>query len=402
MHDIVIVEPAFFTQFHCVGSACPDHCCKGWDIELDKPTVNRYLQSDEIEIRHIAQENVITTEINEGSWGKIKLQSNGNCSFLDEDRLCKVHKSLGEKALSGTCAIYPRLYGSFKYEIRSNLTLSCPEAARLLLTTPGAMLFGERVRQSPELLDAPDISQEDRLIGLMCTHIMVGCGSDIEEGFYGITMLLLYRDKLAGDADLQEKMLRFFEDIQTALQNGTVKKEMAELHPDHQLQSALLLRLQSYLSTKNEGRGGQRLQRYYQNLTDLTQGVTQSTEVTTPARQLNTIWREKALPWLQARPHLLSNYIQYRLYEDRFPSKKGREPLTHLLLLMSEWLLLKWLIAASVELNPEFSEEEVINIVYSYHSITKHDKYADDKLLAEIEQIDFTDKFSLIYLLTGG
>lgn len=58
MEQIVIVEPAFFSQFHCVGSACPAHCCKGWDIELDEPTVSRYLQSDKIEIRNIAVETV--------------------------------------------------------------------------------------------------------------------------------------------------------------------------------------------------------------------------------------------------------------------------------------------------------------------------------------------------------
>lgn len=399
MEEIVIVEPAFFSQFHCVGSACPDHCCKGWDIELDEPTVNRYINSDEIEIRNIAVENIITTKKSHSSWGKIQLKNNGDCTFLDGDRLCKVHKSLGEKALSTTCAIYPRLYASYKYEIRSNLTLSCPEAAKRLLTTPGAMLYSERIKLSPEAINAPDISQEDRLLNLMCSNIMVSCGMAIEEGFYGIIMLLLYRDKQAESDDLYENLLSYFEEIQAAIQNGQIRKNIEELIPDYQLQSELLLRLQTYLSTKYEGRGGATLRKYSQKLIELQNKVIKENDVLTPMQRLNKIWQEKVVPWLQNRPELLSNYIQYRMYEDFFPVKNGREPFTNLYFLMSEWFLLKWLIAASVELKNDFNEDDVINIVYSYHGITRHNKYAEDAFLAEIEEVKLKDNSALVYLL---
>ncbi|QGY33042.1 flagellin lysine-N-methylase [Pantoea cypripedii] len=399
MEEIVIVEPAFFSQFHCVGSACPDHCCKGWDIELDQPTVHRYMKSDEIEIRNIAVDNIITTEESHSSWGKIKLKSNGDCTFLDEDRLCKVHKSLGEKALSTTCAIFPRLYASYKYEIRSNLTLSCPEAAKKLLTTPDAMLYSERIKLSPEALDAPDINQEDRLLNLMCTNIMVSCGMDIEGGFYGIIMLFLYRAELAESHDPHEKLLSYFEEIQAAIYNGQIRKGIDELKPDYQLQSILLQRLQTYLSTKQDGRGWSTLRYYSQKLIDFQSKNLEADDALASMRRLNQIWQEKAVPWLRNRPHLFSNYIQYRMYEDFFPMKNGREAYTNLYFLMSEWFLLKWLIAASIELKPDFTEDDVVNIVYSYHSITRHDKYAEDAFLAEIETLKFKDNLSLVYLL---
>ncbi|ADU72400.1 flagellin lysine-N-methylase [Pantoea sp. At-9b] len=394
MEEIVIVEPAFFNQFQCVGSACPDHCCKGWDIELDEPAVNRYMQSEAIEIRQIAVENIITTKESQSRWGKIKLTSNGNCTFLDEDRLCKVHKSLGEKALSTTCAIYPRLYASYKYEIRSNLTLSCPEAAKKLLTTPGAMLYSEKIKPSPEALDAPDISEQDRLLNLMCTNIMLTCGSDIDAGFYGIILLFFYRDKLEKDNEPEGNILNYFEDIQTAIYNGQIRKNIDELNPNYPLQSELFSRLQTYLNKKHEGRGWSTLRRYSQRL-----HTVQSNNSADTMQRLNKIWQDKARPWFQERSHLLSNYIQYRMYEDFFPLKNGRELFTNLYLMISEWLLLKWLTAARFALNDNFTEDDVINIVYSYHSIARHDKNAEDAFLTEIGRITFNDHLSLAYLL---
>lgn len=41
MKEITVTEPAFVTRFSCSGSACRDHCCKGWKITLDKTTVKK-------------------------------------------------------------------------------------------------------------------------------------------------------------------------------------------------------------------------------------------------------------------------------------------------------------------------------------------------------------------------
>ncbi|EDG2987799.1 hypothetical protein B6L66_09775 [Salmonella enterica subsp. enterica serovar Montevideo] len=40
MKEITVTEPAFVTRFSCSGSACRDHCCKGWKITLDNPAID--------------------------------------------------------------------------------------------------------------------------------------------------------------------------------------------------------------------------------------------------------------------------------------------------------------------------------------------------------------------------
>lgn len=27
--------PHYYSSFHCIGSACPDTCCAGWQIQID-------------------------------------------------------------------------------------------------------------------------------------------------------------------------------------------------------------------------------------------------------------------------------------------------------------------------------------------------------------------------------
>ncbi len=397
MEEIVIVEPDFFSQFKCVGSDCIEHCCKGWEIELDKPTVTRYMESENIEIRNIAVDKILTTQASYASWGKIQLQSNENCSFLDKDRLCKVHKSLGEPALSTTCALYPRIYASYKYEIRSNLTLSCPEAARLLLTSPDAMLYSEKVKQSPHALDSPDIFQEDRLLNKMCSRIMKSCGGNVEEGFYGIIILLHYRDAISGDDNFNESFLNISENIQNALKNGGLRRDIEQLVPDYKLQSDLLLRLQKYLGTKEEGRGGRILRTYTHKLNLLHNDKSSSVDgLIKSLQRLTKTWHENAKPWLRERHYLLDNYMQYRIYEDAFSIKKGSSLFSNIFHLMSEWFLLKWLITASFEIDGALNECDIVNIVYSYHSVTRHDKNAESDFLSVVDEIRFNNLISLL------
>lgn len=84
MKEITVTEPAFVTRFSCSGSACRDHCCKGWKITLDKTTVKKYLTSKDVTIREIAKNSIILLKKDPNNWGEIKLPSGtGSCPYLD-------------------------------------------------------------------------------------------------------------------------------------------------------------------------------------------------------------------------------------------------------------------------------------------------------------------------------
>lgn len=108
MKEITVTEPAFVTRFSCSGSACRDHCCKGWKITLDKTTVKKYLASKDTTIRTIAQDHIILLKKNNSHWGEIKLPSAlGNCPYLDDGPSVPGTKNVRRKGIKSYLFLFP-------------------------------------------------------------------------------------------------------------------------------------------------------------------------------------------------------------------------------------------------------------------------------------------------------
>ena len=130
---IRLIQPSFYDDFHCAASRCTDTCCQQWDIDIDPETAARYqtLSGD------LGQR--IRSAISQGEDGPIfAVEENGHCPMHRSDGLCAIQAALGEEALCQVCREFPRLrhdYGDF---VELGLEMSCPEAARILLTAPSA------------------------------------------------------------------------------------------------------------------------------------------------------------------------------------------------------------------------------------------------------------------------
>jgi len=399
MKNITIVEPLFVRSFKCIGSECRDHCCKGWDILLDKPTVNRYLKSTVIEIKNLAVENIDITRKSFANWGTMKLKSSGNCAFMDEERLCKVHTSLGASALSNTCATYPRSSRVFKTEQQKTLSLSCPEATRLLLSSAEAMLFQQTIKTQAETNKAKDVDQQKKLLNLMCLNIVKLSGEKLDEAFYALATFMLAAERVSSKEDWLVQMEHYFSDVLNDLAQGEIRLQLDQIKPDHNLQWSLLLRLQTWFSGMVDKRGFPTLNHYLNKLIYIQTEGAKKDDVSHSMIQLDNVWQNQVMPWLAERPWILNNYIQYRIYDEFFPNDESRSPLLSLYLLTAEWFLLKSLIAANVAMIGKINEEDIINIIYSYHSNTKHTENSVRAFVEEINKSKINDDISLIYLL---
>jgi lysine-N-methylase len=143
----------YMTRFHCIGSACEASCCSGgWDIAVDR---QHYDDTKKALCKTPAGRREFDTKLRlaKGLTRRPKrhalmvLQGNGDCSFLDEERLCSLQKRFGEDILSHTCAVFPRSPAAFGDRRELAGSPSCPEVARQLLLHPDAM----------ELVDVPEI-----------------------------------------------------------------------------------------------------------------------------------------------------------------------------------------------------------------------------------------------------
>ena len=132
-----ITKPSYFDSFRCIASACPDSCCKEWDVQVDDDKAAFYRSlpgSLGDRLREVLKEEDGET---------VMTIADGRCPMWRDDGLCRIQAELGHEALCKTCREFPRLthdYGDF---VEYGLELSCPEAARIILTTPAEMLNAE-------------------------------------------------------------------------------------------------------------------------------------------------------------------------------------------------------------------------------------------------------------------
>lgn len=123
-----ITKPSYYDTFRCIASACPDSCCKEWDVQVDETAAAHYRSlpgplGDRLR-------EVLYDEDGEVYMAIV----DGRCPMWRTDGLCRIQAELGEAALCKTCRDFPRLthdYGDF---LEKGLELSCPEAARLILS----------------------------------------------------------------------------------------------------------------------------------------------------------------------------------------------------------------------------------------------------------------------------
>ena len=132
--------PDYYDKFRCTASDCPDSCCAGWKICIDKKSLEKY--------RNV--EGAFGSRLrNSVDWdGSYFHQYEGRCEFLDEEGLCDLQREAGEEMLCLTCRRYPRHVEAFENRREYSLSLSCPEAARMILENPGKTEFLYAIRQT--------------------------------------------------------------------------------------------------------------------------------------------------------------------------------------------------------------------------------------------------------------
>lgn len=143
-----MLQPRYVGCFQCIGADCEDTCCDGWGVVVDQETYHKY--QDPHAARVAAGPLTDLVEINPAStstrdYAKMRLVET-RCCALGEG-LCSIQRTLGESFISDMCSSFPRVLNITSGRVERSLHLSCPEAARLALTSGEAMELCEHREQ---------------------------------------------------------------------------------------------------------------------------------------------------------------------------------------------------------------------------------------------------------------
>lgn len=166
---MLISNPDYYEEFRCTASKCEDTCCAGWQIVIDEETLEKYRKK-------IQADKKTGCFWEQGSFGKrLKGSIDWNegvffqdeekrCAFLNEENLCDLYTACGEESLCRTCTNYPRHIEEFENVREYTLSVSCPEAARILLNKKEPVRFLEREEDGEEEFEDFDFLLYDQLV----------------------------------------------------------------------------------------------------------------------------------------------------------------------------------------------------------------------------------------------
>lgn len=135
--------PDYYKEFRCTADACEDTCCAGWQIVIDKKALREY-RKIKGNFRKRMGESV--------DWRQstFRQDEEKRCAFLNEENLCDLYANLGEKSLCRTCRLYPRHIEEFEGVREITLSVSCPEAAKILMEKKEPVTFRTYEKEGEE------------------------------------------------------------------------------------------------------------------------------------------------------------------------------------------------------------------------------------------------------------
>ena len=199
------IKPVFYNEFNCTADKCPDTCCAGWQIMIDEDSLEYYGEVKGEFGRRLRD----SIDWQEGSF----YQKDRRCAFLNSENLCDLYTALGPDALCDTCRKYPRHVEEYEEVREWSLSLSCPVAARIILSQQGFWDFVVEEDDEPDEL-ADEFEDFDLLLFSQLEDARVEIFRWLKDSFAG-------EDTPGQPLDqIMEKALKLAGDMQTTLDEG--------------------------------------------------------------------------------------------------------------------------------------------------------------------------------------
>lgn len=128
--------PSYYKKFTCIADKCPDTCCAGWQIVVDPESAEKYRNAGGEIGKKLCRSMAVD---NDGD--TVFVSGTRRCPFLLDSNLCEIYIELGEESLCKTCTLFPRHVTHLGARKETGLSISCPEAARLIFESDEPITF---------------------------------------------------------------------------------------------------------------------------------------------------------------------------------------------------------------------------------------------------------------------
>ncbi|MFJ3388332.1 flagellin lysine-N-methylase [Lysinibacillus sp. NPDC086135] len=375
-----ILIPEYFAEFSCIGGACEDTCCVGWNITVDKRTYQNYRKVKHPEIREKLQRYVKRnrSQQDDSSYAKIVLDENKKCHMMLEDGLCSIHKELGEQFLCNTCATYPRIFTKVGSFVEKSLTLSCPEAARVALLREEGLGFIETEEpKDTRGLMGRELNLENHPLfwdlRVFTIQLMQNRKQPIEIRLIilGLFIQKIERLKLS---DLEQQLPTIMEDYLNRLDNEEFIESLKNIEGNLNFQLNLARDLIRYRMSD----GGVSSEKYLAILHQLLDGLlleeNENKEVQDMDRSIakyQQSYLELYEPFMKKQGYMLENYVVNYIFKNLFPYDYNTMFESYMMLVI-HFTLIKLHMIGMASKQQKLTQDMVIECIQQLAKVIEH------------------------------
>jgi len=383
------IHPAYAERFRCIGSSCEDTCCRGWTVPVDRKTCDKYQALPQGPLRVLVNSSVVRTPENESAtpgavnslpFATIRMNDAGECPLLTKENLCRVQAEVGPDFLPHTCATYPRVLSPLGAGGEEALTLSCPEAVRLVLFTPDLPLRVEipevEETSSDETPGTGSLMGNFWPIRAAALRLVRNRSYPLWQRIFLLELLCRRIDSIAR-GELKQSYSGFLSGFETVVEAGSLRGPMASLPADRKAQLDVVLRLAGLMLRKSIV-----TPRFAACAQAFTSGIGNG-----PGATLDSLAAHYALahdryyaPFFDRRPHIMENLLINMLFRYQFPfgrdvMRNGGQPqlARQSALLVAQFALMRGLlIGVAGHYGAAFSEAHVAHTVQAASKHFEH------------------------------
>lgn len=396
-----VLKPHYFDKFKCIGSSCSDTCCRGWNISIDKDTFKIYKKNSNSELKDLFRKNINRQRNSEynHNYGKIKLNEEGVCPFLDEDKLCKIHSKLGEKYLSQTCKTYPRKLNLVYGTLERSLEMSCPEVAKLCLLNTEIMEFD----YNEEYLDINGMflnyNLDENIENFNSLHeyfwdiriFSIGLLQNRNFKLFERLVILGMVYKRIQQSISNENYIEIssiIDEFNKIIENdqSLIKENMNNLSNKIEVQIAIAKELMVGNISSNIVH-----QQYLKNLEDTMKGLGIKDSVN--LESMNNIYKkgyEKYYkPYIKEKEYILENFLVNEFFGDVIPFSRYRDIWNSYIYICAIYTIIKIHLVGISLYRKELNDDIVIDVIQSFSRVSLHSREYVDFIVGFLKENKF-------------
>lgn len=421
--------PQYMATFSCIGAACEDSCCSGWNVTVDKASYKRLKNSSNIEISKAVKTFFkTTTETTNQNFASIELNSQGQCPMLDAESMCSIQRKLDHTYLPRTCADFPRYYFKIANETSVLGTLACPELARKCLLdthafdrvtieipfTPnqkppyrGGFNFEAKLHPQPlqrnfELIREVILQILKRRDYFLWQRLMaVGLLSRQLEALHSLQDQAGTAESIQHDATIAIELQRIWD----LLDSGKLKeqlKDMSGRDNDLLVQQALLKELTAERLKFNGAQfGGVKFIKFLKCISNAFQGIEYSeSDPEGTATRFKNAEEKWFSPFVEKNPHIAENFIVNLVLTEMFPSpgEKGIERQWQEIMLRYAMVRF-YLVGLAGKHQEAFGNDHFVEVIYSFSREVLHSNTFLDHMFSRLQKVELMNLATMSILV---